>query len=162
MRFSTLVGALASSAALCSAAPPSSARRHMLHEKRDGESHVWTKRERANPDQVLPIRIGLRQRNLENAESYIYEVSDPTSPNFGKVLITTLFFIGIAILGTHVICGIFTNHCGWFVHLGLGKHWTAEQVANTFAPHPETKKAVIDWLVESGISISRVSLSKGR
>jgi len=92
MRFSTLVGALASSAALCSAAPPSSGRRHMLHEKRDGEPHIWTKRERANPDHVLPIRIGLRQRNLENAESYIYEVSDPTSPNFGKIPIATLDF----------------------------------------------------------------------
>jgi tripeptidyl-peptidase-1 len=34
-------------------------------------------------------------------------------------------------------------------------------IANTFAPHPETKKTVIDWLVESGVDRSRLSLSNG-
>lgn len=42
-----------------------------------------------------------------------------------------------------------------------GKHWSAEKVANTFAPHPETKNTVMDWLVESGIDRSRLSLSAG-
>jgi hypothetical protein len=42
-----------------------------------------------------------------------------------------------------------------------GKHWSAEKVANTFAPHPETKDTVMDWLVESGIDRSRLSLSAG-
>lgn len=82
MRFSALVVALASSATTSLAAPSSS--KHVLHEKRDGKPHLWEKRDRATPSQVLPIRIGLRQSNLENAERYIYEVSDPTSAKFGK------------------------------------------------------------------------------
>lgn len=43
-----------------------------------------------------------------------------------------------------------------------GKHWTAEEVANTFAPAPESKTAVVKWLVDSGIERSRISLSKGK
>lgn len=43
-----------------------------------------------------------------------------------------------------------------------GKHWSAEKVANTFAPHPETKDAVMNWLIESGIDRSRLSLSSGK
>lgn len=85
MRFSTLVVAFASSAITSLAAPSSS--KHVLHEKRDGKPHLWEKRDRATRSQVLPIRIGLRQRNLENAERYIYEVSDPNSPNFGKAIL---------------------------------------------------------------------------
>ncbi|KAI1177804.1 peptidase S8/S53 domain-containing protein [Nemania sp. FL0916] len=124
MRFSTLVAALASSAATTSLAAPSPSKGHVLHEKRDGKPHLWEKRDRAARSQVLPIRIGLRQRNLENAERYIYEVSDPHSPNFGT-------------------------------------HWTAEQVANTFAPSTTTKNAVLNWLVDSGIELPRITLSKG-
>ncbi|KAI1437880.1 peptidase S8/S53 domain-containing protein [Xylaria sp. CBS 124048] len=121
MRFSTLV-VLASTAASSLAAPSST--RHVLHEKRDAVPHLWEKRDRATPSQVLPIRIGLRQRNLENAEAYMHEVSDPASPNFGK-------------------------------------HWSAEKVANTFAPSTETKDAIVNWLVDSGIQLPRISLSKG-
>lgn len=83
MRFSTLAIALASSAVTSLAAP--SPNKHVLHEKRDGLPHLWEKRDRAIRSQVLPIRIGLRQRNLENAEKYIHEVSDPNSPNFGML-----------------------------------------------------------------------------
>ncbi|KAI1748924.1 peptidase S8/S53 domain-containing protein [Xylaria castorea] len=122
MRVPTLVAGLACAAIPSLAAPSSSG--HVLHEKRDGEPHLWQKRDRATPSQVLPIRIGLRQRNLDNAESYIYEVADPNSPNFGK-------------------------------------HWSAEKVANTFAPSSETKNTVVDWLVGSGIQRNRISLSKG-
>ncbi|KAI0858825.1 peptidase S8/S53 domain-containing protein [Xylaria cubensis] len=122
MRVPTLLAGLACSAIPALAAPSSSG--HVLHEKRDGEPHLWQKRDRATPSQVLPIRIGLRQRNLENAESYIYEVADPNSPNFGK-------------------------------------HWSAEKVANTFAPSTETKNTVVSWLVDAGIQRNRISLSKG-
>lgn len=81
MRFSTAV-ATAAFIVACSAAPASG--KYNLHEKRDGRPHAWQKRHRAVADQVLPIRIALRQRNVENAESYIYDVADPSSPNFGK------------------------------------------------------------------------------
>ncbi|KAI1827579.1 peptidase S8/S53 domain-containing protein [Xylaria intraflava] len=121
MRFSTLAVTLASSAVSSLAAPSG---KHVLHEKRGAVPHLWEKRDRAAPSQVLPIRIGLRQRNLENAERYIYEVSDPSSPNFGK-------------------------------------HWSAEKIANTFAPSSETKNAITQWLVDSGIARPRITLSKG-
>lgn len=55
----------------------------VLHEKRGAPPHRWTKRSRAFPGELLPIRIGLTQNNLHRAEELIYDVSDPTSPNFG-------------------------------------------------------------------------------
>jgi len=66
----------------CSAAPAPS--NHVLHEKRSGVPHQWAKRSRAPGHEVLPIRIGLLQRNLEHADRFIYDVSDPKSPNFGS------------------------------------------------------------------------------
>ena len=81
MRFSTSTAAAALALA-CSAAPTSGG--YNLHEKRDGQPHAWQKRHRAVADHVLPIRIALKQRNLENSASYIYDVADPSSPNFGK------------------------------------------------------------------------------
>lgn len=122
MRFFTAT-AVAVFALTCSAAPTTSSK-HALHEKRDGEPHAWEKRDRALSEHVMPIRIALRERNIENADSYIFDVADPRSPNFGK-------------------------------------HWSAEKVANTFSAHPETKNTVMDWLAESGIQRSRLSLSKG-
>ena len=82
MHFFTTIAAVAL-ALKCSAAP--SPGKHLVHEKRDGEPHQWERRHRAIANQVLPIRIGLRQRNLENAERYIHDVADPSSPNFGKL-----------------------------------------------------------------------------
>ena len=39
----------------------------------------------------------------------------------------------------------------------FGKHWSAKQVAETFAPSKESVELVIDWLKSSGISRSRIS-----
>jgi tripeptidyl-peptidase-1 len=33
---------------------------------------------------ILPVRIGLAQNNLEKGHSYLMDVSDPRSPNYGK------------------------------------------------------------------------------
>jgi hypothetical protein len=43
-----------------------------------------------------------------------------------------------------------------------GKHWTAEQVANTFAPHPDASKTTLEWLQNSGIDLQRVKHSVGK
>jgi tripeptidyl-peptidase-1 len=67
----------------CFSAPTSN--NVVLHEKRGENLHQWQKRSRAIPHQVLPIKIALRQQNLENAEEYIHDVADPDSPNFGKM-----------------------------------------------------------------------------
>lgn len=83
MRFLSVVAA-ASLISACCAAPSAKYSNHVLHEKRDGMPHQWGKRNRAAGYEVMPIRIGLRQRNLEHAERFINEVSDPSSPNFGR------------------------------------------------------------------------------
>ncbi|KAM0805168.1 peptidase S8/S53 domain-containing protein [Usnea florida] len=43
-----------------------------------------------------------------------------------------------------------------------GKHLTAEQIIEQFAPQPETINAVQNWLVSSGIEPNRISLSRGK
>lgn len=56
---------------------------HVLHEKRDAAPVAWTKHSRAPKDTVLPVRIGLKQRNLEHSDRFLDDISDPDSPNFG-------------------------------------------------------------------------------
>lgn len=74
------------------AAPASTAQNLVVHEKRNldhdfvqdaEDSGHWIKRSRVSRAQVLPMRIALRERNLENAEAYIMDVSSPDSANFG-------------------------------------------------------------------------------
>lgn len=43
----------------------------------------------------------------------------------------------------------------------FGKHWSAKQIAETFAPSEDSISAVLDWLSEHGISGSRVKQSQG-
>ena len=80
--------------ASCFAAPTSNHGPFELHEKRDGAPHQWTKRLRALPDDILPVRIGLTESNLHRAEEYMLDVSDPRSPNFGTLSpgVFTYFF----------------------------------------------------------------------
>jgi tripeptidyl-peptidase-1 len=85
MRSSIFLAAAACFAASL-AAPTADNHHFVLHEKRDGAPHQWTKRTRAHPEEILPIRIGLTQSNLHLAEEYMMDVSDPESPNFGMDL----------------------------------------------------------------------------
>jgi tripeptidyl-peptidase-1 len=85
--------------------------------------HFWTKRSRVAPRTILPVRIGLTQSNLQNADDYIMEVADPRSPKYGQ-------------------------------------HWTAKQIADTFAPSQNAIDAVKAWLQDAGISADRISLSR--
>lgn len=76
--------ALFSLTAVCVAAPATDGRPSMVvHEKRDGSPYHWQKQSRAYGEEILPVRIGLRQQNLDNAEQYLLDVSDPSSANFG-------------------------------------------------------------------------------
>ncbi|BDD60315.1 hypothetical protein MPDQ_004698 [Monascus purpureus] len=43
-----------------------------------------------------------------------------------------------------------------------GKHWTSEQVLNAFAPSEETVANVKNWLVRSGIDVSRIAQSDNK
>lgn len=82
MHLLSLSTALLTLASTISAIPTSN---HVLHEKRnDGPHSAWKKHSRATGTEILPVRIGLKQRNLEHAERFIQDISDPASPNFGK------------------------------------------------------------------------------
>jgi tripeptidyl-peptidase-1 len=43
-----------------------------------------------------------------------------------------------------------------------GKHWTSQQVNKAFAPTAETVQTVRDWLINSGIAASRISVSDNK
>lgn len=48
---------------------------HVLHEKRDMTNTMeWNKREAANGEQRVPVRIALKQENLDKGMDYIMEV----------------------------------------------------------------------------------------
>jgi tripeptidyl-peptidase I len=57
---------------------------HSVHEKRDFLHPRWLQGTRLHSRAILPIRIGLTQQNLDNAEEQLLDISDPDSPNFGK------------------------------------------------------------------------------
>ncbi|KZT10453.1 subtilisin-like protein [Laetiporus sulphureus 93-53] len=55
----------------------------VLHESR-APPPGWTPVRRADPSTRLPLRIGLAQRNLENIDQFLLDVSHPDSPNYGR------------------------------------------------------------------------------
>ena len=82
MRLSLLafVGSLATTAIALPASTP-----YELHERRTGLSS-WSEVADRKPDgrAVLPVRIGLKQNNLDRGYGFLMDVSDPSSPNFGN------------------------------------------------------------------------------
>ncbi|KAK4502733.1 hypothetical protein PRZ48_006159 [Zasmidium cellare] len=99
-------------AATASAAP------RVVHERR----HVPLKSyasERVAPEAIIPIRIGLKQSNLESGYDRLMEVSHPTSSNYGK-------------------------------------HLSAQEVHDLFAPANETLEAVLSWLADAGVNKNNV------
>ncbi|KAI9657739.1 MAG: hypothetical protein M1821_002915 [Bathelium mastoideum] len=97
---------------------------HVVHERRSGTPRGWTKRSHVQRNAVLPMKVGLKQSNLDRGYDYLHDVSHPDSPNYGK-------------------------------------HWSAKDVAEAFAPSEETIDAVKLWLAESGFDDTRVKLSQG-
>ncbi|PCH37568.1 subtilisin-like protein [Wolfiporia cocos MD-104 SS10] len=57
---------------------------YVVHESRSSVPDGWTPVRRVEPSLVLPLRIGLAQRNLENLHDYLLDVSHPDSPNYGR------------------------------------------------------------------------------
>ena len=85
MRSIATAALLASLLASAAAAPNPSPESHVLHEKRHGyDSSRWQKRDRVAADAVLPVRIGLKQRNLHKGYDLLMDVSHPSSSNYGK------------------------------------------------------------------------------
>ena len=57
---------------------------HVLHEKRDALPFGWEKHKRLPSHEVLPMRIALKQSNIDKAEEFLMEVSHPNSPKYGQ------------------------------------------------------------------------------
>lgn len=47
---------------------------HVIHEKRDTNSPRWVKREALNPSTKVPVRIALKQNNLDKGMDYLLDV----------------------------------------------------------------------------------------
>ncbi|KAF3919125.1 Aorsin [Orbilia brochopaga] len=107
------------------AAPNPRSIKYVVHEKRDGHSAAWTKRSLTERDALLPMRIGLTQRNLDTGHNLLMEISDPKSPKYGK-------------------------------------HLSKDEVIELFAPSEESRKAVVEWLHNSGINPDKISISRDK
>ena len=86
---------------------------HVLHEKREVAHHL--EKRRVHSSAIIPVRIALKQRNLETGHDRLMEVSHPSSPRYGQ-------------------------------------HYTAEEVADIFAPSDESIETVKNWLISSGVA----------
>lgn len=71
MRLSLIPTVLAVAVAAQAATVPSS---HIVHEKRDVASSKWVKREKLASSVILPMRIGLKQRNLHRGHEFLMDV----------------------------------------------------------------------------------------
>lgn len=58
--------------------------KNVLHERRHVPPSGWMKRSRVSPEVEIPIRIALKQSNLENLEEHLLSVSTPGSKEYGK------------------------------------------------------------------------------
>jgi tripeptidyl-peptidase-1 len=72
MKSVVFTAALAAFFALCDAVPTPST--YALHEKRTAIPRLWSRGDRVERDAILPIRVGLTQSNLENAEEHLMDV----------------------------------------------------------------------------------------
>jgi tripeptidyl-peptidase-1 len=55
-----------------------------VHEKRNAVPTGWSYARRHESAATLPLRIALKQNNLEFIDEYLYDVSHPESANYGK------------------------------------------------------------------------------
>jgi len=80
MRFSAIV----SGAALAASVLASPIDNYVVHEKRHAAPFGWESLGAVKRDGVLPMRIALKQRNIDTGYSHLMDVSHPESTNFGK------------------------------------------------------------------------------
>ena len=75
---------------------------YVVHEKRERGLDQWTTRRdlKLNRDALIPLSIGLHQRNLDSGYSYLMDVSHPESSNFGKhwSFDKVTFHIGVSVV----------------------------------------------------------------
>jgi tripeptidyl-peptidase I len=77
--FAVIGGLLAQASAAPAPGP------YVVHEKRDTQTTKWSRSSVKLPrDAIIPMSVGLTQRNLENGYEFLMKVSHPESPNYGK------------------------------------------------------------------------------
>lgn len=57
---------------------------HVVHERRDIIPHAWALDRRAPPSQIIPLRIGMKQKNMDKLYDELMAISHPDSSQFGK------------------------------------------------------------------------------
>ncbi|EGO00781.1 hypothetical protein SERLA73DRAFT_167028 [Serpula lacrymans var. lacrymans S7.3] len=57
---------------------------YSLHEKRTSIPAGWSRSRRHEATSILPLRFALKQSNIEDIGSYLYDISHPNSPNYGN------------------------------------------------------------------------------
>jgi tripeptidyl-peptidase-1 len=65
-------------------AAPSRHSNHVVHERRTLEPIGWVRSHRADADDIIPLRIGMKQQNLHMLEDLLMEVAHPDSPTYGQ------------------------------------------------------------------------------
>lgn len=120
-----LLGALAATATAVPSPGTHGSRPHVVHEERAQAPRSWIKRNAVPGEAMLPMRIGLKQRNLERGHDLLMDVANHASPNYGR-------------------------------------HYTAAEVIDLFAPEEATVAAVRAWLEGAGIAPGRISLSANK
>ncbi|KAK4234765.1 peptidase S8/S53 domain-containing protein [Achaetomium macrosporum] len=60
---------------------------HVIHERHE-PIHLegWATREPADAEWMLPVRVGLKQSNMDKGHELLMDISNPRSPNYGKHL----------------------------------------------------------------------------
>ncbi|KAJ3820218.1 peptidase S8/S53 domain-containing protein [Lentinula raphanica] len=56
----------------------------VLHERRSHIPSKWSLARKHDGSASHRLRFGLKQSNIDNIEEYLYDIADPSSPNFGK------------------------------------------------------------------------------
>ena len=112
-----LFAALTATSLLASALAAPHAAHLVVHEKRFAPAS--NRGERVHPEAIIPVRIGLKQSNLDSGYERLMEVSHPSSKSYGK-------------------------------------HLSAAEVHEIFAPAAETVAAVKDWLILAGVEVSSI------
>ena len=58
---------------------------HVLHEQLPlHQAHTTKTRTRVHPSTIIPLRIGLKQSNLDSGYTSLLDISDPGSSNYGR------------------------------------------------------------------------------
>lgn len=72
------------SLAVLGATSPVARSSHVVHEKRSAPPSGWQARDRVEGHIKVPLKIGLKQRNLDMGAHYLDEVSRPGSAKYGQ------------------------------------------------------------------------------